>query len=234
MEMTLKEIHEGLVTLYLRLNGYFTAGFIVHSAIPNRVITELDLLAVRFQHASEREREVGLATELRVPSSATDLLLCEVKSGTSNAPQFNAPLRSDPYAMAAVLRRFGAFPDAAVPEIARELQTQLDPSRLAGTADFPSVCRDGVQARAILFAVSRTSRRTNQVPFIHGQHLLAYIWSCLRPAVPRPECATRYDYQLWSDPHLVRIVRYFKSRQATTPGSITDLESALHTSPQGA
>jgi len=207
--MSLKEIHEGLVTLYLRLNGYFTAGFIVHSAIPTRVMTELDILAVRFQHASEREREVGSAAELRVPRSFTDLLLCEVKSGTRTGPQFNAPLRNDPFAMAAVLRRFGAFPDGAVPEIARELQTQLQPSRLAGAENFASAARGRVQVRAILFAVSRIARHPSQAPFIHGQHLLDYIWRCLRPTVPRPKCATSYNYELWGDPNLVRMVRYF-------------------------
>ena len=225
--MTLKEIHEGLVTLYLRLNGYFTAGFIVHSSIRSHVKTELDVLAVRFPHAIEREREVSCAAELRVPSDLTDLLVCEVKSGRYAEPQFNAPLRNDPFAIAAVLRRFGAFPDAAVPKLACDLQTQLQPSRLAGANNFACVSRDKVQVRAILFAVSRISRDPSQAPFIHGQHLLDYIWRCLRPTRPRPKCSTLYNYELWGDPNLVRMVRYFKSRRSMTPGSITDFESAL-------
>jgi hypothetical protein len=200
--MTLKEIHEGLVTLYLRLNGYFTAGFIVHSSIRSHVKTELDVLAVRFPHATEHEREVEPATELRVPLDSTDLLLCEVKSGRSTGPQFNAPLRSDPYALTAVLRRFGAFSDDLVPEIARELQTQLQPAQLAGAKDFASVSRRGVQVRAILFAVSRIARMPSQAPFIHGRELLDYIWRCLRPEVPRAKCATLYNHELWGDPQL--------------------------------
>ena len=94
--MTSKELHESLVTLYLRLNGYFTAGFVVHSPLKGCVFTEVDVLAVRFPHASEREREVGTAQELRSPTDSTDLLICEVKS-TAKGPQFNKALRSDAY-----------------------------------------------------------------------------------------------------------------------------------------
>src|SRR5438874_1312954 len=169
--MTSKELHESLVTLYLRLNGYFTAGFVVHSPLKGRVITEVDVLAVRFPHASEREREVGIAHELRSPIDRTDLLICEVKS-TAKGPQFNKALRTDPYAIAAVLRRFGAFSDDRVPVLADELFRRLQPTDLAGRDDFPRVGIDGVQVRAVLFAVNRIARRPGQAPFISGKQLL--------------------------------------------------------------
>lgn len=224
--MTHKEIHEGLVTLYLRLNGYFTAGFIVHSSQPGRAITELDVIGVRFPNARESEREVGLAPELDSPNSAIDLILCEVKGGISEGPQFNSALRTDPFAMAAVLRRSGVFKDDAVPKLAQELQSQLAPSRLAGS-QFPIVRTDGIQARAILFATGRVSRRAEQAPFIHGQQVLDYIWRCLRPPTPRPACSTTYDYQLWGDPVLVRLVQYFKGRSDSNPGTVKECESAV-------
>ena len=62
--MTKAEAQEAFVTLYLRLNGYFTSGFIVHSSVPGRNTTELDVLAVRLPHNAEFAREVGGAPEL--------------------------------------------------------------------------------------------------------------------------------------------------------------------------
>lgn len=45
------DIQETLVSLYLRLNGYFVSGFIVHAVYG--VETELDVLAVRFPRHEE-------------------------------------------------------------------------------------------------------------------------------------------------------------------------------------
>jgi hypothetical protein len=78
--------------------------------------------------------------------------------------------------MEAVLRRAGVFRDDTVPKIPRELQSQLARAKLAGSG-FPVVRCNGIQARAILFAMGRLSRRLGQAPFIHGQQVLNYICS---------------------------------------------------------
>lgn len=225
--MNRKELHESLATLYLRLNGYFTAGFIVHSPLENEVLTEIDLIAVRFPHSREPEREIDLAPELTVPDSRIDFLICEVKAGKSKGPQFNSALRKDLFAIAAVLRRAGIFPEEEVPEIAEALRGKLTPDRLAGSS-IPTVeGLNGAQVRAVLFATGRRYRRKDQAPFIHGKQILDYIWACLCPEDPRPKCATKYSYEMWGDPNLVSIVRYFKEKRSGGPGSIKALESTL-------
>jgi hypothetical protein len=59
--MTKADAQEAVVALYLRLNGYFTTGFIVQSSTPGRVTTELDVLAVRLPHNAEPDRMIGCA-----------------------------------------------------------------------------------------------------------------------------------------------------------------------------
>ena len=50
------EIQVALLNLYLRLNGYFVTGFIVHSPELGRNITQLDAFALRNPFNSEPER----------------------------------------------------------------------------------------------------------------------------------------------------------------------------------
>ena len=76
-----KDVHEALVGLYLRLNGYFTSGFIVHASEEKeakvRNITELDILAVRFPFNQEPGREVNPSKELALQKTVQINLLIE-------------------------------------------------------------------------------------------------------------------------------------------------------------
>src|ERR1700731_3077069 len=107
--MRKSEIQETLVSLYLRLNGYFVSGFIVHApgidSAGNR--TQVDALAIRLPYNSEPEREVMPSEYLQIPTGTTDIALCEVKGG-HEALQFNQGLRG-PDAIRSVLRWIGAF-----------------------------------------------------------------------------------------------------------------------------
>lgn len=47
------EINEMLTALYLRLNGYFTTGLVVHSDEWGNVKTEADVVAIRMPHHSQ-------------------------------------------------------------------------------------------------------------------------------------------------------------------------------------
>ncbi|MBT2153133.1 PDDEXK family nuclease [Pseudoalteromonas tetraodonis] len=74
------QLQERLVKLYLRLNGYFSDGFIVHHDINSRISLE-DILGVRFPNHSESEREAGLCSRLQLnDSNNIDILIGEVKS----------------------------------------------------------------------------------------------------------------------------------------------------------
>ena len=84
-----KNIQEALVSLYLRLNGYFTSGFIVHddSDDPREsVVTDIDILAVKFPHNREPEREIQPSRYLSISDQKTDFIIGEVKSGEKENP----------------------------------------------------------------------------------------------------------------------------------------------------
>ena len=65
--MTTIQAQEAVVTLYLRLNSYFTSGFIVHSDAPGHNTAELDVLVVRLPHNAEPQRDIAGAPELDRP-----------------------------------------------------------------------------------------------------------------------------------------------------------------------
>jgi hypothetical protein len=105
------DLQETLVSLYLRLNGYFVSSFIVHAPGVDKESnrTQVDALRVRFPYNSEPEREIRPSEYLQIPAGATDILLCEVKGG--QAPlQFNQGLRNHG-AIRSVLRWIGTFED---------------------------------------------------------------------------------------------------------------------------
>lgn len=58
MRWTKPEVNEALATLYLRLNGYFTTGLILHSPDWGENRTELDCVAIRHPNHSQPERGV--------------------------------------------------------------------------------------------------------------------------------------------------------------------------------
>lgn len=79
--MTDKEkstIQEQLATLYLRLNGYFTTGYIIHSG-EKKIEGELDILAVRFPLHKQDDTEHNSSEYLELAENI-DIIIAEVKS----------------------------------------------------------------------------------------------------------------------------------------------------------
>src|SRR5437867_493484 len=89
------DLQETLVSLYLRLNGYFVSGFIVHAPGMNKESnrTQVDALGIRLPNNSEPEREVRPSEYLQLPTRQIDILICEVK-GDKASLQFNEAIRS--------------------------------------------------------------------------------------------------------------------------------------------
>jgi len=125
------DIQETLVALYLRLNGYFVSGFIVHATYG--ASTELDVLAVRFPRHEEPEREVEPCDRLAIPQDRIDFLVGEVKGGSNNV-NFNARFRTDPNSIRTVLRRFGAFGNAEIDRICGAVPQLLEPHNVRSGA----------------------------------------------------------------------------------------------------
>jgi len=222
--MNKAEVQESLVTLYLRLNGYFTSGFIVHSSIPGRNKTELDVLAVRFPLSAEPARDVDVAEELDKWDKGLDFIIGEVKS-LGQQLQFNDGLRCSREAVSTILHWWGYF-------TAEERQALVDPmvtilAPLPGAASAPTVPGPrNARVRAVLFSPERSQRRDNQAWFIPGPPIFAYIWRCFRPSVPRPACATTYDFGRWGR-DLEPIVEYFKDEARHEAGEFSDLLTYL-------
>jgi hypothetical protein len=223
--MTKGDVQEALVTLYLRLNGYFTTGFIAQSDTPGQVTTELDVLAVRLPHNKEPERIVGGAEELDRWDGGLDFIIGEVKSRGQKL-QFNDGARTD-LAVSKFLQWWGHLsPEevaAKTPSVLAILQPQERPEAA------PTVlCPRDARVRAILFSPERLSRRPQQAWFIPGPPIFGYIWKCLRPDVPRPTCATNYGAGQWGVA-LAPVVSYFKDSARTQPGTLGHLLNHLGT-----
>lgn len=225
--MERSDVQEALVSLYLRLNGYFVSGFIAHEAWG--VATEMDVLAVRFPRHREPEREVDPCERLAIPQDCIDFIVGEVKGGSKNV-NFNARFRADSTSIGAVLRRFGAFNDTEIDRVCAAVPNLLDPQNVRRSATFPAldvspigaVGMKQVKLRFILFAAEQQRSCAGDRPYIFGDDLLAFAWKCFRPEHQRPRSDTRYNYDLWG-PQYVTMVRYFKDISRLEPGSIEDL-----------
>lgn len=219
--MDKSDIQEALVLLYLRLNGYFASGFIVHDSQGCK--TEMDVLAVRFARHREPEREVQPCPRLDVPLKHTDLIVGEVKGGTRNV-NFNSRFREDPDSIRAVLNRFGTFDDGEIDSICARLPALLRPNemRRARTCPALDVCGGTAKLRFVLFAPEQQKRPNDTRPYIFENDLVGFAWTCFRPQRRREMCDTSYNYALWG-PLFEPIVRHFKDPELSSPGTIDDL-----------
>lgn len=218
------KIQEDLIHLYLRLNGFFVTGHIVHSNVPGQNLTEIDALAVRHRYSEDREREIRPHALLDLTADYTDLAICEVKS-RKELIQFNPALTADERALGRILRWSGLFLDGEIPGLVGSLVKELAQRPLP--ADKPP-CAYGprdVRIRCLFFSPERHHQRGNQAWFVTGPDLFSYVHSCLAPPRPRSGCSTSYDIGLWGDRE--PIVRYFKERGQEGPGNVQDLYSYL-------
>lgn len=225
--MDKSDIQETLVSLYLRLNGYFVSGFIVHAS--RGVRTEIDVLAVRFPRHMEPEREVQPCDHLEIPTGRIDFIIGEVKGGKRNV-NFNMRFRDDPEAIRAVLLRFGAFSDDEINRVCAAVPGILEPGNLKRSSSFPeldvALCETAVmqkgKLRFVPFAAEQRRSSNSDRHYVFEDDLLAFVWSCFRPEQKRQRCDVRYNYDLWG-PQFVQLVRYLKDPSLTSPGTIQDI-----------
>lgn len=226
-ERARSKLQEDLVSLYLRLNGFFVTRFIVHSPTHGQNRTELDALALRHPFNAEPERQIDPDPLLDLSEKYIDLALCEVKS-KGQPLQFNPALVKQPSAIETILRWSGLFQHSAIGALSKGVAAALTPRSPAAPA-VPAIAAPGdVRIRGLLFSPERHSRRENQPWFVTGPQIFSYVSQCLSPATLRSTCATTYDFQLWGDHE--PIVRYFKSRSAGSPGDFDALFSYVEKS----
>lgn len=229
--MNISDLQEQVAALYLRLNGYFVSGFIIHApegevnkkGEPRRNRGEIDVLAVRFPHNKEPEREVGPSNYLHISNTHIDVLICEVKGG-DRPLQFNEGIRNDRNRVLSVLRWIGILDENNIAQVIEHVAEILSTKY----ADSPDRFREynvpntNYRIRAVFFAPDRPApTHPNQQRYIYGDEILNYIWRCLRPQEPRLLSQTRYDYGLWGT--YEKIIRYLKFREGDNPGKMHDL-----------
>jgi hypothetical protein len=227
--MERSDIQETLVSLYLRLNGYFLTGFIVHATYGTG--TEVDVLGTRFPHHQEPEREIECCTHLGIPK-CLDFIVGEVKGGLKNV-NFNSGFREDRQAIGAVLHRFGAFRDTEIERVCDAVPGLLSPAALQRRTTFPSLevevsGEPSVQQgslRFIPFAPEQSRPLEFARPYVFGDDMLSFVWKCFRPEQRRQRSGVRYNFDLWGS-QFVQMVEYFKDRRRSAPGTIDDLYAA--------
>ncbi len=217
-KMTTKEksnIQECLVTLYLRLNGYLTTGFIIHSD-KNGISGELDILAIRFPNHNQDDTNHNSSKFLEVPQNI-DLIIGEVKSN-GQLLQFNTCLRTRDSAHVIwnkILKWVGIFEQKCIDEILPDLIQLVQTKENSQLLYLKSVSLESkfgiISIRPIIFSLERINTH-NADKFITWTELNDFIWDCLCPLENRKECGTRYDFKAWGT-DLYQIVKVYKDRQ---------------------
>ena len=233
--ITEKHIQESLVTLYLRLNGYFTSGHIVHATRDDLAVrekTEIDVFALRLPYS--REPETGNATSeyLHVENGILDIIVGEVKSGRQPI-QFNPGIR-DTGNVVSVLRRAGfTAKDEVLVDIASTLTNQMIPQPVNNPETRIEVAinpSDDIlyrtRIRPVLFHLGRRVPARTQAWFVGYQEIMNHTWRCLRKEFQPDSCQREYDYGLWG-PVIESIVGYFKNESRTEPGTPEELVHEL-------
>jgi hypothetical protein len=123
------ELQEVIATLYMRLNGYFTSGLIVHHPDTGKNLTDVDVLAVRFPWHVQPDRQVGPSPELECTETEIDIIIGEVKS-IGQPLQFNASVRDSPEAVCRILQWTGAFEQQEIAGLAPLVRSALSPEAL--------------------------------------------------------------------------------------------------------
>jgi hypothetical protein len=218
-----EDLPEAVTTLYLRLNGFFTSGLVLHSEVKGLAKSDIDCLAVWHPFHDQSEREVDPDPFLEL-GTRRELLLCEIKS-SAPALSFNEPLRTDRTALDAVLRWSGLVPPAEIDATVNKLLPQLQDTATLEDARAGIEVGD-VRIRALLCCPGCGSDARATRWCVRGPEMLAYINLCLNPSVPRPRCSTQYPLKLWGG-FLAPLVEYVKALPSNRAPSFADLRKNI-------
>lgn len=197
-------LQEKLVRLYLRLNGYFQSGLIIHSPRNGSIRTEIDCIGVRFPFHNQRERQVEFSAKLKIPDSGIDVVIGEVKNFSID---FNRPLQSDHSEInqtwSQMLRWIGLWAEDELQPIIEALMHSVSNPEPDRTGSFKPVVWNSnfgeVNLRLVFFSIEKPHQNEDLEDFINGNDIIDYIWECLRPELSRSDCSTTYPYTNWNE-----------------------------------
>jgi hypothetical protein len=217
---TKAQVNEALVALYLRLNGYFTSGLVVHSDTWGFNRTEIDCLAVRLPNHAQPDTGIGPAPFLHPRSDRLDLLICEVKSSPESLA-FNEKLRDEIGVLEDVLRWAGVFDPSDVQKVADSLRPILKDGLRSKLAHL-GIQESRVRVRGLLCCPPAENAELSDGWCLFGPEILRYAKECFNPDRRRSTCSTRYNLQLWGS-WLGPIVEYFKELRKGEEPSVDSL-----------
>lgn len=221
--MTISDLQEDIVKLFLRLNGYITTGLIIHSDEKFKNKTEIDLIAVRFPFHNQEDRVLKSSDYLQIPDKTIDIIIGEVKGGRNVKNQFNPSLRDDSEAIEKLVNWIGVIEPEKNKEIINWLIEELKPKEKNVLGDFPQFnINNQFSIRPIVFNLDISKPNKNQKRLVYGDLMLNYIWDCFRPENERATCSTTYPVNMWGH-NLTPIVEYFKDNNKVRPGTPLDL-----------
>lgn len=187
--MDKSDLQENILRLYLRLNGFFTTGFIIHSPDPARNKAEIDTLAVRFPFNREPERQRGSDRWLELSDKHIELAICEAKT----VIRFNESLYSDQSAIRTLLSWAGMFSDADLSALVPEVQSILVPESQPAPKIRRTAPRTNIVVRSIILCPEKAAPRHNQSWFVGSDAIFPFIFECLSPIHQPPTCGRKYD-----------------------------------------
>ena len=208
-------IQESLVKLYLRLNGYFTTGFIIHSN-QKEINSEIDNISVRFPLHHQNDTEHNSSDFLNV-SKNIDIIISEVKSKGVKL-QFNKSLyeKNCNQNWYKLLSWIGVFNSSQIEMISSEMIRLIKPVQNSKLKDFRVI--ENIQTdfglvnlRAILFSPEKISNNSSD-KIINWTEINDFIWFCLCPNEERINCGTEYDLTAWGS-EFEYIIEVYKSRK---------------------
>lgn len=221
--MTKPDVDEILTQLYLRLNGYFTSGLILHSPTWGQNRTELDCLAIRLQYHRQQDRIIASSNFLNLNDGEIDLLFCEVKHNPEHL-NFNDSLKTDEEAVKNALRWIGLFREDELDAILDNLIPlfQDDTSREQMKTGFEyKNCR----IRSLLCSPPLSEYDEDKWCLI-GTEICEYIDNCFNPSEIRDSCSTRYNFHQWGYP-FSQVVEIFKDEEIDGPSNVQEIYSHL-------
>ncbi len=221
---TKPKVNEALCALYLRLNGYFTTGLIVHSPEWGKNYTEMDCLAVRHPNHIQPDRKIDPSPFLALFDDRIDLLICETKS-VPDEVAFNERLWSEPVVLERVLQWAGIMSNGDIPRVSEQLRPILREGLCAENARN-GVLAAGIRVRGLLCCPPATKEELPNGWCLLGSEMLNYANECFNPTVRRDTCSTRYNFNLWGS-YLAPIVDYFKNLETEAAPSLANLYKYL-------
>jgi hypothetical protein len=221
--MNRSNLHEVLAALYLRLNGYFTTGLVLHSEKWGHTRTEIDCLAIRHPQHEQPGRRVQLSEFMNAGEEEIDLILCEVKSCPEQLC-FNKALRTDLEALHDTLQWAGVFTERQVNSVAARLQPLLQDgvtAEEARTGVLEGLCR----VRPLLCCPPSAEGSVGGWCLV-GSEIISFVDRCLNPPARRDSCSTTYSLRVWGYP-FEPMVTYFKDKQRLGPPTLDGLYKSL-------